>query len=127
MKNAVSAKITRSTWLILLVSACTVYRPVIYQGQGIELETVNQLSEGMSRQEVLDVMGTPLIADTFHRNRWDYVYYVIDNKRQVTRQQRLTVFFENDLLTRVEHDIPPASDSIDAAEADSEDAGDAEN
>ena len=91
------------------LAACSIYRPDINQGQGISYETVSELNEGMTKDEVLDLMGTPLVRDSFHQNRWDYVYYLVDRNRNITQQQNVTLLFEDEVLTSIFHDLeqPP--------------------
>ena len=73
----------RCLWLLVavpLVAACnpltalSVYRMEIQQGNYISQEAVSQLKPGMTKDQVRFVLGTPLVADIFHENRWDYVY-----------------------------------------------------
>ena len=56
-------------------------------------------------------MGTPLITDTFHNDRWDYVYTYKEGREQ-REQRRVTLFFKDDLLARVEGDVNPARGKI---------------
>lgn len=69
-------------------------------------EMVNKLKAGMTRSQVRFVLGSPLITDAFHQNRWDYTYRLAPGGH-VTEEKRLTVFFENDRLTRIDGDFPP--------------------
>ena len=95
--------------LILLVSACSkdkipgVYRIDIQQGNDVTQEMINKLKPDMSKHQVAYVMGTPLIIDTFHPDRWDYIYsfHPGNGKRE---QRRITLFFEQDKLTHIEGD-----------------------
>lgn len=82
------------------------YRPDIQQGNVVTQDMVSQLKPGMSREQVKFVLGTPLVADMFHSNRWDYVYRMERGKGGV-EERKLTVFFENDALLRVEGDVIP--------------------
>lgn len=70
---------------------------------------VNKLKPGMTRSQVRFALGTPLVADPFHNNRWDYVYRLAP-KGRLAETRKLTVFFEGDRLTRLEGDFskPPA-------------------
>lgn len=83
------------------------YRIDIQQGNFLSQDMVSQLKRGMTREQVRFVLGTPLVTDVFHANRWDYVFY-----REVRGGQpehrRLSVFFEDDKLVRVEGDVKPA-------------------
>lgn len=83
-----------------------VYRINIDQGNIITQDMVNQLKPGMSRSQVQFVMGSALIADTFHDDRWDYVYTLQDSKGK-RKEQRLTVFFQDDKLSAISGDFMP--------------------
>jgi outer membrane protein assembly factor BamE len=94
-----------------LVAACnalSVYRMEIQQGNYISQEAVSQLKLGMTREQVRFVLGTPLVADIFHEDRWDYIYRrQRANSRQV-EERRVSVFFEGDKLVRLEGDVMPS-------------------
>lgn len=103
--------------LPLLLAACksvevpkvpgvTPYRMVIQQGNFISQEMVAQLKPGMTKEQVRFVLGTPLVTDIFHADRWDYVYFreLQDGKRE---QRNLSVVFEKDRLARVLGDLLP--------------------
>ena len=77
-----------------------VYRIDVEQGNIVTPEMVEQLKPGMTRRQVRFVMGTPLIEDTFHEDRWDY-RYTLRNGNDTLEQNRLTVFFEGDALVNV--------------------------
>lgn len=82
------------------------YRMTIQQGNNLSQEMVGQLKLGMTREQVRFVLGTPLLMDVFHADRWDYVYYrdVPGGKRE---QRNLSVVFEKDKLARVIGDLVP--------------------
>ena len=84
------------------------YKIDIQQGNFVSPEMVAQLKPGMSKEQVRFVLGTPLLADIFHSERWDYVYWreAPDGKRE---QRRLAVFFADGKLERVDSDIAPAA------------------
>ena len=84
-----------------------VYRIDVEQGNIVTEEMVEQLKLGMTRRQVRFVLGTPLIEDTFHPDRWDY-RYMVRNGLDTVDENRLSVFFEGDLLTGVEGTILPA-------------------
>lgn len=96
-----------STWLL---SACGfIYKIDVPQGNIVTQEMVSQLERGMDRRQVTYIMGTPLVVDVFHIDRWDYVYSFKPGGGERT-QRRLSLFFENDRLARVEGDVMPAGD-----------------
>ncbi|MDD5330418.1 MAG: outer membrane protein assembly factor BamE [Sulfuricella sp.] len=103
---------------ILFVAACSVtdtvvekitpYKIDIPQGNIVTQEMVAKLKPGMTKSQVRFIMGTPLITDVFHANRWDYVYR---NQRagKLIEERKLTLFFEQEALARVEGDVVAAS------------------
>ena len=89
------------------VPGITPYRMVIQQGNFISQEMVSQLKPGMTREQVRFVLGTPLVTDIFHADRWDYVFFreMPNSKRE---QRNLSVVFENSKLARVLGDLLPS-------------------
>jgi outer membrane protein assembly factor BamE len=85
----------------------TPYRVEIVQGNFVSKEQVAALRPGMNRQQVRDVLGTPLVTSVFHAQRWDYVFTI---KRQGVEPQarKLTVYFKGDALERFEGDTMPS-------------------
>lgn len=77
------------------------YKMDIRQGNYVTAEMRDKLKVGMSRAQVKFVMGTPMISDVFHAERWDYVYR-LEQDRKLVDQQRLTLYFEGDNLTRID-------------------------
>ncbi len=105
--------------LSLLLGACSslptpefpgVYKIPIRQGNIITQEMIDQLEPGMTRRQVNFVMGTPLVQDPFHQDRWDYVYNYQPGG-EPRGQERVTLYFENDRLSRLEGDFQPSEDS----------------
>jgi outer membrane protein assembly factor BamE len=84
----------------------TPYRVEVVQGNFVSREQVAALKPGMSRLQVRDILGTPLVTSVFHADRWDYVFSL---KRQgkVVQERKLAVFFKGDTLDRVEGDEMP--------------------
>ena len=101
----------------LLLAACA-YRPPVVQGNVVTREQMNVLKVGMSRIQVRDLLGTPLVADVFHASRWDYVF-TLDQQGLPPQARRLTVFFDSDRqdakLTRFEATTELPSESEFAA------------
>jgi outer membrane protein assembly factor BamE len=89
------------------VNWITPYKVEIVQGNFVSKEQVELLKPGMSREQVRQVLGTPLLASVFHADRWDYVFTL---KRQGVEPQslRLTVFFKGEALERFEGDTMPS-------------------
>jgi outer membrane protein assembly factor BamE len=87
----------------------------IQQGNYVTQDMVAKLSSGMSRSQVRFALGTPLIVDPFHADRWDYVY-VLQKGGKVIEQRRIVVVFKDDRLVRIDGDVSPAkSETADAA------------
>jgi outer membrane protein assembly factor BamE len=108
------------TLLVLLQFAgCSVFPSVLYkidvqQGNIVTPDMVDKLKPGMTKSQVRFVLGTPLIVDAFRDNRWDYVY-MRQEKGELVEQERLTIFFENEILTHFENYLLP-SGNADVAE-----------
>ena len=88
----------------LLLAGCSVYRPELHQGQTLKQEDIDQVTAGMSPQEVREILGTPLVTDVFNTNRWDYVYNAYDQDRNQTDLARVTIFFVEGVVEKVESD-----------------------
>lgn len=83
------------------------YKVEVVQGNFISREQVEALRPGMTRQQVRDVLGTPLVSSLFHSDRWDYIFTL---KRQGVepQQRKLTVHFKGDAMERAEGDPMPS-------------------
>jgi len=91
----------------LAVSGC-VYQMDIQQGNLLEEETIAQVEVGMTRSQVQFLLGTPTIADAFHRDRWDYPYYLRRGRSREIERRWLVVYFENGRVSRIERTGDPA-------------------
>ena len=90
-----------------IASSITPYKVEVVQGNFVSREQVEALRPGMSRQQVRDTLGTPLLASVFHADRWDYVFTL--NRQGVQSQARkLTVWFKGDAMERFEGDTMPS-------------------
>jgi outer membrane protein assembly factor BamE len=104
------------TLLVLLQFAgCSVFPSVLYkidvqQGNIVTQDMVDKLKPGMTKSQVRFVLGTPLIVDAFRDNRWDYVY-IRQEKGELVEQERLTIFFENEILTHFENYLLPTGNA----------------
>lgn len=84
------------------------YRPDVQQGNVVTREMADQLRQGMTREQVRLLLGTPVLTSAFHADRWDYVYFLKRGKGAEVQQRRLTVHFENNRLARFSADeLPP--------------------
>ena len=107
--------------LPFIISGCSnftlfpsVYRTEIHQGNIVEQEMVDQLKLGMTKAQVRFVLGTPLIADTFDQDRWDY-YHSIKNRGDKTTSETFSVLFEGDRLSSFEGDLTPQNNTEEPA------------
>ena len=89
--------------ILLAVSGC-VYRIDIQQGNLLEEDVIEQIELGMTRSQVQFLLGTPMIADSFHQDRWDYTYYFRRGRSRNVDQRWLIVFFEEDEVVRIDRD-----------------------
>lgn len=101
--------------LALLVAVVTagcgiLYKQPIYQGNLIEKAAADQLQAGMSKQQVLTLLGSPSIADPFHHERWDYTASQRTGRRGRTEVKTLTLWFEGDALSKWEGEYFPEQD-----------------
>jgi outer membrane protein assembly factor BamE len=93
------------------LTAITPYKVEVVQGNFVSKEQVAALKPGMSRQQVREILGTSLLNDVFHANRWDYVFTI--RRQGVDPQERhLTVFFNGELLDRFEGDEMPSEEEF---------------
>jgi outer membrane protein assembly factor BamE len=100
-------RLRRITALFALAGMLTVgagcvrnYRVEVQQGNVISAEQIEKINPGVSRDEVRFILGTPLIEDPFHAQRWDYFYSLDPGKGQSLTQHRLSIWFEADRVTR---------------------------
>jgi outer membrane protein assembly factor BamE len=86
------------------IPGITPYRMEIQQGNFVTQEMVSRLEPGMSKDQVRSILGTPLLADIFHADRWDYLYTREgqDGKRE---ERRLVVHFSDGKLVRLDGDV----------------------
>jgi outer membrane protein assembly factor BamE len=94
-----------------MLDAVTPSRPEIIQGNFISAEQVEAVRPGMSRVQVRDILGTPLVSSAFHADRWDYVF-TMKRKGVEAQQFKLTAFFNGDVLDRIEGDDMPSEDEF---------------
>ena len=89
--------------VLLAVSAC-VYRIDIQQGNLLDEDVIDQVELGMTRSQVQFLLGTPMIADSFHQDRWDYTYYFRRGRSREIDQRWFIVFFDGDEVVRIDRD-----------------------
>ena len=87
-----------------LTAGC-VYRINIQQGNFLESKLVDQVSVGMTRSQVRFLLGTPMLADSFHPDRWDYLYYYKEGKSQKVEKHEFIVFFADEKVARIDRPL----------------------
>lgn len=92
--------------LSLLAGCGVVYKVDVYQGNLLDAESVEQLKPGLSKRQVLALLGSPSIADPFHQSRWDYVA-TISKRGSDTEVKNLSLQFDGDQLVSIEGDYFP--------------------
>ncbi|WBY03891.1 outer membrane protein assembly factor BamE [Ramlibacter tataouinensis] len=90
-----------------IAGAVTPYKVEVVQGNFVSKEQVELLKPGLGRQQVRELLGTPLVSSLFHEDRWDYVFTL---RRQGVDEppRRLTLYFKGDALDRFEGDPMPS-------------------
>lgn len=107
-----------SLLLLGLVAGCSgtkigPHRIDIQQGNALDQENVARLKPGLNRSQVRFLLGTPLVVDPFRTDRWDYVY-VYYKAGKLAEQKRISLFFDGDILARIEGDLPTAEPAAQA-------------
>jgi len=91
----------------ILLASCgliDVDRPDVSQGNNLEARQVRALELGMTRAEVSELLGMPVLNNPFHQDRWDYVYYATEAGEEIEeRPRRLSVHFRDDRVSRIEN------------------------
>jgi outer membrane protein assembly factor BamE len=105
---------------VLALSACgfiTPYKVDVLQGNVVTREQVQALKPGMPRQQVRDILGSPLLTSMFHADRWDYVF-TLRRQGQDVQRRRVAVFFKDGVLERHEADeLPSETDFVASLDA----------
>lgn len=104
--------------LSLMLAGCgnVLYRQDIQQGNLVEQKDVDALKPGMTKRQVMLIMGAPALGTPFHENRWSYVRSDFRGETRDREVKRLTLYFDNGVLVRIEGDYQPASgEEADAA------------
>jgi outer membrane protein assembly factor BamE len=81
------------------------YRMEIQQGNYVTQDMLSRLAVGMTRDQVRFALGTPLVVDAFRDDRWEYIFLRYPENTKVPERRRISVFFENDKLRRVDGDV----------------------
>ena len=102
MQRVTRQSLTLLVLLALMVAASgCVYRANISQGNIVEEEDLDQVELGMTRNQVRFLLGTPMIDDPFHADRWDYVYYVTIGRKKATAKRWVSIEFDAGLVSEI--------------------------
>jgi outer membrane protein assembly factor BamE len=104
------------TALTLSASGC-VYRINIQQGNFLDQGAVDTVKEGMTRSQVRYLLGTPMVADSFNKERWDYIYYLKKGRSRHVDSRRVTVYFEGDKVAKLDKPTDAEAAAQDASAA----------
>jgi len=98
--------------VLLLGSGC-IYKMAVQQGNFLSPTQVSQLEEGMTRPQVLFLLGTPMVPNGFDGDRWDYYYYIKVGRRWEANTSRLMILFKDDKVEQIVRDgrIEPPKES----------------
>ncbi|HCA27136.1 MAG TPA: outer membrane protein assembly factor BamE [Betaproteobacteria bacterium] len=100
-----------------LLAACTMSNPLkpykidIQQGNQLTQKMMSQLKYGMTKDQARYALGTPLLTDIFHADRWDY-FYSYRKAGKLTQKRRISLIFRDGKLVRVEGDVVPAKKTL---------------
>lgn len=94
----------------VLASTGCVYRQNISQGNIVKQDDLDQVEIGMTRNQVRFLLGTPLIDDPFHADRWDYVYYLKIGRDDAGFKRWVSIFFTDDKVSEIKKEQELAPD-----------------
>ena len=94
-------KLSLPSWAKPKMPSIDVYKPTIMQGIILDIKEVNQLELGMSKDSVMNLIGSPSIIDPFHQYQWDYINHsTIDGEIEI--RYRLRLIFSGNLLSEID-------------------------
>jgi len=94
-------KLSLPSWAKPKLPSIEVYKPTIIQGSVLDMKEVNQLQLGMTKQMVMNLIGSPSIIDPFHQYQWDYINHSsIEGKTKI--QYRLRLIFDGNILAEID-------------------------
>lgn len=96
--------------IALAAASGCVYRATIAQGNLIKQEDLDQVEIGMTRNQIRFLLGTPMIDDPFHQDRWDYVYYLKIGRKDAGFKRWVSIFFVDDRVSEIrkEQELDPS-------------------
>jgi outer membrane protein assembly factor BamE len=90
---------------LAVVNAC-VFRIDVQQGNLLEDEDIDAVQIGMTRSQIRFVLGTPMVEDAFHHDRWDYIYFFRKGRSKVADRRWVIVYFDGDRVRDIQKDVP---------------------
>lgn len=87
-----------------IVPALTPYKMDIQQGNYVQPEALAKIKPGMTKSQVRFALGTPLVVDPFHADRWDYVYR-LQQRGKLIEEHKVALFFDGDVLKKIDTDL----------------------
>ena len=94
--------------LALSTYGCQIYKIDVQQGNALEAKLVEKITLNMNKEQVRFILGTPLIIDSFHPDRWDYVYLLAPSRGERQRSQLTIIFDRDEVIDIVKRDIAEA-------------------
>lgn len=85
---------------LALTAGCAIQKLNIQQGNVVDEAMLKQIQPGMNKRQVRFVLGTPLLTDPFHPDRWDYVY-MERRHNEIQARRHLTLYFSDDTLSKI--------------------------
>ncbi|MCC2868809.1 MAG: outer membrane protein assembly factor BamE [Candidatus Accumulibacter phosphatis] len=121
--NMIFTRLAIPVTVLCTLAACSTvprivneYRIDVQQGNVLSQEMVSQLRPGLTKDQVRFILGTPVLTDMFHANRWDYFYWLKKGNSGEVETRRFTVFFDADgKLRSVAGDVAPVQSTDTAA------------
>lgn len=98
--RATKAGVVLLTAVLAGLSSGCVYRMGIVQGNFMEGKTIDQLQVGMTRAQVRYLLGTPMVPDSFNKERWDYLLYFKQGHIKTPQEWHLIVYFQEDKVSK---------------------------
>ena len=94
-------KFKMPSWLDFSMPKVELYKPTITEGSDLEIEAVKKIKIGMTKDAVINLIGTPSINDPFHQDQWDYIHHSSIDGEKLTHY-RLTLIFSGNYLTEID-------------------------
>ncbi|MGH8211995.1 MAG: outer membrane protein assembly factor BamE [Rhodanobacteraceae bacterium] len=104
MRKSILLPLTTALAVALLADCGVIYKPDVQQGNLLDGRNVQQLKPGMSKQQVVSLLGSPSVNSPFSQNRWDYVA-TMQRRGGKILERSLTLYFSNDTLVRTDGDF----------------------